>query len=165
MFTVPHCKRDEGGGEDNRGFRNPCRRVAASQSPFTGTNRRIITKFHLTTHEPSSLLPPHSIPLGRPSAPAPSIQYRASNLVWQLISYMIFYMFQCHSPKSSKGQARAELRMSGSRHISHTPTSCSYPGVRQLVLKRFPARLVLAPHQYGESRLCQTVLTCSERAF
>ena len=51
--------------------------------------------------EPSSLLPPHSIPLGRPSAPAPSIQYRASNLDWQLISYMIFYMFQCHSPKSS----------------------------------------------------------------
>ena len=25
--------------------------------------------------EPSSLLPPHTIPLGRPSAPAPSIQY------------------------------------------------------------------------------------------
>ena len=30
--------------------------------------------------EPSSLLPPRTIPLGRPSAPAPSIQYRASNL-------------------------------------------------------------------------------------
>ena len=30
--------------------------------------------------EPSSLLPPHTIPLGRPSAPAPSIQYPASNL-------------------------------------------------------------------------------------
>ena len=27
--------------------------------------------------EPSSLLPPCTIPLGRPSAPAPSIQYRA----------------------------------------------------------------------------------------
>ena len=51
--------------------------------------------------EPSSLLPPHTIPLGRPSAPAPSIQYRASNLDWQLVSCMIFYMFQCHSPKSS----------------------------------------------------------------
>ena len=33
-----------------------------------------------------TLLPPHSIPLGRPSAPAPSIQYRASNLDWQLLS-------------------------------------------------------------------------------
>ena len=50
-----------------------------------------------------TLLPPpsDSIPLGRPSAPAPSIQYRASNLDWQLVSYMIFYKFQCHSPKSS----------------------------------------------------------------
>jgi len=42
--------------------------------------------------EPSSLLPPRTIPLGRPSAPAPSIQYRASNLDWQLVSYMILYM-------------------------------------------------------------------------
>ena len=48
-----------------------------------------------------TLLPPHTIPLGHPSAPAPSIQYHASNLDWQLISYMILYMFQCHSPKSS----------------------------------------------------------------
>ena len=45
--------------------------------------------------------PPCTIPLGRPSAPATSIQYRASNLDWRLISYMIVYMFQCHSPKSS----------------------------------------------------------------
>ena len=51
--------------------------------------------------EPSSLLPPHTIPLGRPSALAPSIQYHASNLDWQLISYMILYMFKCYSPKSS----------------------------------------------------------------
>ena len=48
-----------------------------------------------------TLLPPHTLPLGRPSAPAPSIQYLASNLDWRLISYMILYMFQCHSPKSS----------------------------------------------------------------
>ena len=51
--------------------------------------------------EPSSLLPLHTIPLGRPSAPAPTIQYCAPNLDWQLVSYMILYMFQCHSPKSS----------------------------------------------------------------
>ena len=51
--------------------------------------------------EPSSLLPPCTIPLGHPSAPAPSIQYRASNLDWRLISYLILYMFKCHSPKSS----------------------------------------------------------------
>ena len=43
--------------------------------------------------EPSPLLFPHTIPLGHPSAPAPSIQYCASNLDWRLISYMILYMF------------------------------------------------------------------------
>ena len=51
--------------------------------------------------EPFSLLPPHTIPLGPPSAPAPSIQYHASNLDWRLVSYMILYIFQCHSSKSS----------------------------------------------------------------
>ena len=51
--------------------------------------------------EPSSLLPPYTIPLSHPSAPASSIQYRALNLDWRLISYMILYMFQCHSPKWS----------------------------------------------------------------
>ena len=49
--------------------------------------------------EPSSLLPPRTIPLGHPSAPAPSIQYHTLNLVWQLVPYMI--LFQCHYPKSS----------------------------------------------------------------
>ena len=46
-------------------------------------------------------LPPCTIPLGCPSAPAPSIQYHASNLDWRLVSYMILYMFQSLSPKSS----------------------------------------------------------------
>ena len=48
-----------------------------------------------------SHLPPHTIPLDHPSAPAPSILYPASNLDWRFVSYMILYMFQCHSPKSS----------------------------------------------------------------
>ena len=51
--------------------------------------------------EPPSHLPPHTILLGHPSAPAPSILYHASNLDWRFISYMILYMFQCHSPKLS----------------------------------------------------------------
>ena len=55
--------------------------------------------FPILNPPPSSL--PIPFPLGRPSAPAPSIQYRAWNLVWWLVSYMILYMFQCHSPKSS----------------------------------------------------------------
>ena len=49
-----------------------------------------------------TLLPPHTIPLGHPSAPAPSIQYCESNLDWQLVSYMILYMFQCQSTRSKK---------------------------------------------------------------
>ena len=43
--------------------------------------------------EPPSHLPPHTIPLGHPSAPAPSFLYAASNLDWLFISYMILYMF------------------------------------------------------------------------
>ena len=48
--------------------------------------------------EPSSHLHPHTMPLGRPSAPAPSIQYRASNLDWRLVSYIILYMFHAILP-------------------------------------------------------------------
>ena len=50
---------------------------------------------------PSSYLPPHTIHLGHPSAPAPSILFLASSLVWRFVSCMILYRFQCHSPKSS----------------------------------------------------------------
>ena len=48
---------------------------------------------------PASLLPPCTIPLGHPSAPALSILYPALNLDWRFVSYTILYMFQCHSPK------------------------------------------------------------------
>ena len=48
---------------------------------------------------PSTHLLPWPIPLGHPSAPAPSTQYHALNLDWQSISHMIIYMFQCYSPK------------------------------------------------------------------
>ena len=51
--------------------------------------------------EPPSHLPPLSIPLGHPSAPALSILSHASNLDWQSVSHVIIYMFQCYSPKSS----------------------------------------------------------------
>ena len=51
--------------------------------------------------EPPSHLPPHIISLDRPRAPASSILYPVLNIDWQFVSYMIVYMFQCHSPKSS----------------------------------------------------------------
>ena len=46
---------------------------------------------------PPSHRPPHIISLDHPCAPAPSILYPASNIDWRL-SYMIVYIFQCHSP-------------------------------------------------------------------
>ena len=50
--------------------------------------------------EPPSHLPPHPIPQGCPSAPAPSALSHASNLDWWSISHMIIYMFQCYSLRS-----------------------------------------------------------------
>ena len=64
-------------------------------------------------YTPSHLLP-RTIPLGHPSAPAPSILYPVSHLDWQFISYMILYMFQCHFPKSSHP-----------RPLSQSPKDCS----------------------------------------
>ena len=52
-------------------------------------------------HEPPSHLPPHNISLGHPHAPAPSMLYLASDIDWRFNSYMIVYMIECHSPKSS----------------------------------------------------------------
>ena len=60
--------------------------------------------------EPRSHLPPRTIPLGHPSAPAPSILYPASNPDWRFISYMMLYMFQCQSPKSSPPPSPTESK-------------------------------------------------------
>ena len=60
--------------------------------------------------EPLSHLPPHTIPLGHLSAPAPSFLYPALNLDWRFISYMLLYMFQCHSPKSSPPPSPTESK-------------------------------------------------------
>ena len=51
--------------------------------------------------ETPSHLPPHNISLGHPHAPAPSMLYPASDIDWRFDSYMIVYMLECHSPKSS----------------------------------------------------------------
>ena len=62
---------------------------------FCQVSKWICHRYTCVPHpEPSSLLPPHTIPLGRPSAPAPSIQYHALNLDWRLVPYKILYVFQ-----------------------------------------------------------------------
>ena len=63
---------------------------------FCHTSTGIRHRYTRVPHpEPPSHLPPQTLPLGHPSAPAPSILYPASNLDWQFISHMILYMFQC----------------------------------------------------------------------
>ena len=52
-------------------------------------------------HEPPSHLPPHNISLGHHCAPAPSMLYPVLDIDWWFDSYMIVYLLQCHSPKSS----------------------------------------------------------------
>ena len=63
---------------------------------FCQISKWIHHRYTCVSHpEPSSLLPPHTIPLGRPSAPAPSIQYRASsNLDWQLVLHFCFLILK-----------------------------------------------------------------------
>ena len=67
--------------------------------------------------EPLSHIPPRTILLGHPSAPAPSILYPASNLDWRFISYMILYTFQCHSPKSFHPCPLPQSPKDCSRHL------------------------------------------------
>ena len=56
--------------------------------------------FHGCTWAPHPELPSHTISLDHPRAPAPNILYPASDIDWWFISYLIVYMFQCHSSKS-----------------------------------------------------------------
>ena len=46
-------------------------------------------------------LPPPSPQHPSGSSQCTSPRHHALNLAWQLVSYMILYIFQCHSPKSS----------------------------------------------------------------
>ena len=56
---------------------------------FCHTSTWIHHRYTRVPHpELSSLLPPRTIPLGHPSAPAPSIQCRASNLDWRLVAIL-----------------------------------------------------------------------------
>ena len=75
-------------------------------------------------HEPPSHLPPHIIPPDHPRAPAPSILHLALNIYWWFVSYMIVYMFQCHSPKSSHP---LPLPQSPKVHFIHLCLFCCLP--------------------------------------
>ena len=60
------------------------------------------TGAHVSPHpECPSQLPPHPIPLGCLRAPALSALLQALNWHWSSILYMVIYMFQCYSLKSS----------------------------------------------------------------
>ena len=64
--------------------------------------------------ESSFHLPPHPIRQGHPSAPALSTLSHALNLGWHSVSYMVIYMFQCYSLKSS----HPRLLPQGPKHCS-----------------------------------------------
>ena len=105
-----------------------------------------LPQIYMCSHpEPSSLLPPHTIPLGCLIAPAPSIQYHASNLDWRLVSYMILYMFQCHSPKSSHPLP-----------LPQSPVQSSFV-LRLILTMEFPEQLLnFSKHIFV---LCQAFIT------
>ena len=64
-------------------------------------NFKIFNSYMCSETWTPSHLPPHNISVGHPHAPAPSTLYPASDIDWRFNSYMIVYMLECHSPKSS----------------------------------------------------------------
>ena len=78
--------------------------------------------------ESSSLLPPRTLPLGRPNVPAPSIQYHAPNLDWWFVSYMILYVSMSFSqiipPSPSPTESKRLFYTSVSLLLSHIQGYC-----------------------------------------
>ena len=68
---------------------------------FAIYQHELATGIRVSPHpESPSHLPPHSIPLGCPRAPALGALLHASNMLWSSILHMVMYMFQCYSLKS-----------------------------------------------------------------
>ena len=104
--------------------------------------------------EPSSLLPPHTIPLGHPSAPAPSIQYHASNLdlliiiikrgafirsamfLFILVLFLTFYL-----KIRSTTQSKYEWKVNS---VSLEPESCVVPRTgKDIIFSQLSSKLTL----------------------
>ena len=81
---------------------------------------------HVPHPEPPTHFPPHTIPLGHPSAPALRFLYPASNLDWRFVSYMILYMLNSilpnHPPPSHRVQ-KTVLYICVSFAVLHTGLS------------------------------------------
>ena len=89
---------------------------------FCHISKWICHRYTCAPHpEPTSLLPPHTIPLGRPSAPAPSIQYRTSNLdLFHTWYYTCFNAILPNHPTLSHRVQKTVLYISVSFAVSYT---------------------------------------------
>ena len=96
---------------------------------FCHTSTCIHHRYTRVPHpEPPSLLLPCTIPLGHPSAPAPSIEYHALNLGWRLVLYMILYVSMPFSqiipPSPSPTESKRLFYTSVSLLLSHIQGYC-----------------------------------------
>ena len=109
--------------------------------------------YMLSHPEPPSHLPSHTIPLSHPSAPAPSFLYPVSNLDWRFVSYMILYMFECHSPKSFPPPSPTE-----SKRLFYTSVSLSLSCIQDCNyhLSKFHIYALLLLSHSSRVRLCAT---------
>ena len=113
---------------------------------------------HIPHPEPPSHLPPHTILLGHPSAPAPSFLDPASNLDWQFIFYMILYMFseKAMAPHSSTlawkipwTEEPGRLQSMGSLRVRHDWATSLSPFTFMHWRRKWQPTLVFLP---GESQ-------------